>query len=182
MARPTAELFDRYHLGIYRYLLRMTGRPDVAEDLAQDVFVRILRSSGAPETPDGERAWLFSIARNILIDWQRRNLRNPVQGDRADGDQASVNAQHAVAFEVRQALLTLAEADRDAFLLRVVAGLGHEEIAALTGATPASVRSRIFRARSALRSALGPAASGRQADKLNAKSDPGGVRPFKVLP
>jgi RNA polymerase sigma factor (sigma-70 family) len=166
MVRSPAELFDRFHLALYRYLVRMTGRPDVAEDLTQDVFVRLLRS-GAPDLPEGERGWLFSIARNLLIDWQRRNLRNPVQSA-ADGDNATVGAQQVLAFDVREALLALPQADREAFLLRVIGGLGHEEIAALTGATPASIRSRIFRARSALRSALGSAASASPSDKPNA--------------
>ena len=47
MTNSPAELFDRFHLAIYRYLLRMTGRCDVAEDLTQDVFVRILGGGAA---------------------------------------------------------------------------------------------------------------------------------------
>ena len=177
MAASAAQLFDRHHLAIFRYLFRMTGRRDVAEDLTQDVFVRVLRGADASDAGNLERAWLFAVARNLLIDWQRRAARNPVasnledspssdspqgvaQGRRA-GTMAVSEPRPEVALDVHAALERLPEADRDAFLLRVVGGLGHEEIASMSGATAASVRSRIFRARSALRATLAPERPGR---------------------
>jgi RNA polymerase sigma-70 factor (ECF subfamily) len=177
MAASPAELFDRHHLAIFRYLLRMTGRKDVAEDLTQDVFVRVLRAADASDLGNLERAWLFRVARNLLIDWQRRAARNPVASTLEDsagsglpfhgaqGRQAGTmsvsDPRPDVALDIRAALERLPEADRDAFLLRVVGGLGHEEIASISGATAASVRSRIFRARSALRATLAPELPGR---------------------
>jgi RNA polymerase sigma-70 factor, ECF subfamily len=186
MAASPAEMFDRHHLAIFRYLLKMTGRKDVAEDLTQDVFLRVLRDADAADSAALERAWLFAVARNLLVDWQRRASRNPVAsilddppgagaGDDARGWQAGTMAvsepRPDVALDVRAALERLPEADRDAFLLRVVGGLGHEEIASISGATAASVRSRIFRARSALRAALTPELS-----------DRAGIRRLKVVP
>jgi RNA polymerase sigma-70 factor (ECF subfamily) len=83
-----AALFERYHLAIYRYLLRMTRRRDVAEDLAQDVFVRVLGGRGRDvlDTGDSYRAWLFRVAHNLLIDWQRRaRCRSSVRAARLCG-------------------------------------------------------------------------------------------------
>ncbi len=206
MAGSAADLFDRFHLAIYRYLLRMTGRPDVAEDLTQDVFVRILRGADANSrrtpiatesrrftrnenglTPaDSQRAWVFTIARNLLVDWQRRAGRNPVRtGEPEPAGLLQMAAAslpgHDGAFDVREALRRLPDDDREAFLLRVVGGLGHEEIAMLTGTTAASVRSRIFRARAALRAALDPATGHRTAAQDEAGREPP-VRRMRVVP
>ncbi len=176
MTASVEDLFDRFHLAIYRYLLRMTGRPDVAEDLTQDVFVRVVRAARG-DLAGGERAWLFEIARNLLVDWQRRARRNPVSEDTealsargADG----AAARQDVEADVREALGRLPDADREVFLLRVIGGLGHEEIAAISGTSAASVRSRIFRARSALRASLGEARP--------ATGGPADVRRFKARP
>ncbi len=179
MAASAADLFDRFHLQIYRYLLRMTGRRDVAEDLTQDVFVRVLRAATPLELAGGERAWLFQVARNLLIDWQRRAARNPVTSgpdQLPESPVEAVAARQDIDLHVREALAQLPDADRDAFLLRVVGGFGHAEIATMSGGSPASVRSRIFRARSALRAAL----AGPLSDASNARPD--AIRRLKVLP
>jgi RNA polymerase sigma factor (sigma-70 family) len=152
MADLPAELFEHYHLAIYRYLLRATGRKDIAEDLTQEVFLRVLRGAETCDPGDGARAWLFRITRNRLIDHWRHASRNPV--DAALPAECSREAGHDLGLALREALQLLPEADRDAFLLRVVGGLGHEEIAAISGTSAASARSRIYRARSALRATL----------------------------
>jgi RNA polymerase sigma-70 factor, ECF subfamily len=155
MSVTPADLFERFHLAIYRYLLRMTGRRDVAEDLAQDVFVRVLGGRGRDvlDTGDSHRAWLFRVAHNLLVDWQRRAARNPVAA--GSPPEYPDKTRHDVALAVREALQQLPDADREVFLLRVVGGLGHDEIAAITGSSAPSVRSRIYRARAALRVRLG---------------------------
>lgn len=153
-----ADLFERYHLAIYRYLLRMTRRRDVAEDLAQDVFVRVLGGREVFDVGDSHRAWLFRVAHNLLIDWQRRAARNPVSA--GSPPESPDESRHDVALALREALEQLPDADREVFLLRVVGGLGHEEIAAITGSSAPSVRSRIYRARATLRTSLGASGVG----------------------
>ena len=64
-------LFEQHHLVIFRYFWRMTRRRDVAEDLTQDVFVRAVRGLGNYEPRNRDRAWLFEIARRLLLDYQR---------------------------------------------------------------------------------------------------------------
>jgi RNA polymerase sigma-70 factor (ECF subfamily) len=63
VATTPAELFERHHVAIYRYLLRMTGSRETAEELTQDVFVRVLNGLEHYQQRDRERAWLFRIAR-----------------------------------------------------------------------------------------------------------------------
>ena len=67
-----AGLFERHHLAVYRFLRRATGDGPAAEDLTQDVFLRIVRGLDRYEDRLRERAWVFRIARNVLIDRHRR--------------------------------------------------------------------------------------------------------------
>lgn len=151
MADSPERLFERHHLAVYRYLLRMTCRHDVAEDLTQEVFLRVLRGLSGYDDRGLERPWLISIARNLMIDRCRRAEREP---SFVVEDISSGGADHAMSLEIRQAMSRLPEEEREAFVLRVVVGLGHEEIAGVVGATAAAVRCRIYRARIALRSLL----------------------------
>ena len=67
------ELFGRYHRDIHRYLSRMSGQSEVADDLSQEVFLRALHASGNGHGATGhERGWMFSIARSVLADYRRQ--------------------------------------------------------------------------------------------------------------
>jgi RNA polymerase sigma-70 factor, ECF subfamily len=151
MTDQCAEVFERHHLAVYRYLLRMTGRPDLAEDLTQEVFLRVVRGVARYEDRGTERAWVTRIARNVLIDHRRKSNREP---ECTSADAAGTSAPQEGDLALKQALLTLQDEDRDALLMRAVLGLGHEEIAELTGVTASAVSSRIYRARRAIRPLL----------------------------
>ena len=150
-----AGLFERHHLAVFRFLRRATGDGPAAEDLTQEVFLRIVRGLDRYEDRLRERAWVFRIARNVLIDWHRRAIRagpdislDAVPDPAGDGGQTE-------AIALQEALAGLREEEREAFLLREVAGLGYEEIGAVVDATPDAVRMRIYRARAGLRAWLG---------------------------
>ncbi len=151
MAASAAELFRRHHLVVYRYALKMTGRSDVAEDVTQEVFLRVVRSITAYDDRGKDLAWLLAIARNLLVDGHRRNGREPAVPLEED---VRVNARIPERAALAEALGRLPEQDREVFVLRVVSGLGHDDIARVVGATSAAVRCRIYRARVALRSML----------------------------
>jgi RNA polymerase sigma-70 factor (ECF subfamily) len=106
------------------------------------------------------RAWLFRIARNLALDHHRERLRRPQPV--ALVDEGSRVASQDVDFAVNQALATLADVDRDVFLMREVAGLGYEEIGRTCDLTPDAVRSRIHRARLHLRAQLAAPVATRQ--------------------
>lgn len=152
MAAHSSALIADFYQPLFRYLCRAAGQSDVARDLTQDVFVRASRVATPPVSRPELQAWLFRIARNIVIDHHRRSRRAPaeVPVDHTTHRPASQD----VAAAVNAALSTLADLDRDVFLMREVAGLGYDEIAKACEITPDAVRSRIHRARLELRQQL----------------------------
>jgi len=161
MEEPRAAgIFERHHLAVYRFLRRATGDGAAAEDLTQDVFVRIVRGLDRYEERLRERAWVFRIARNVLLDWHRRTLRLGSELSLDAVAEAASDARQSDDVALQEALQGIREEEREAFLMREVAGLGYEEIAALVEATPDAVRMRIYRARAALRRWLGGSSGG----------------------
>jgi RNA polymerase sigma-70 factor (ECF subfamily) len=97
-------------------------------------------------------AWLFRIARNLALDHHRSRRRRPEPAELTDVTARSPSQDVGAA--VNQALALLPDLDRDVFLMREVAGLGYEAIAAACELTPDGVRSRIHRTRLVLRDQL----------------------------
>jgi RNA polymerase sigma-70 factor (ECF subfamily) len=158
-APDPAQLFDRHHLAVFRFLRRMTGDPSLAEDLTQEVFVRVVRGLDAYEERSREASWVFRIARNVLVDRHRARVRSPQAASLQEAAGVPGTAPQVLTAVLDQALARLADEDRAAFLMREVGGLGYREIADASGATPDAVRMRIYRARLALRETLGPSRS-----------------------
>lgn len=155
MTGPTPEdVFARHHRDVFRYLARMTGNPDAAEDLRQEVFLRIVRALRNGGPVDHERGWVFSIARNLLLDRRRQESRTPVEP--AGPIEPFKEATQHVALGLNEALAALADDDREVFLLREVGGLRYDEIACTCGCTVEAVRSRLCRTRVRLRELLAP--------------------------
>lgn len=156
MQRPTVvELFERHHGAVYRYFRRLTGRREPAEDLTQELFVRVLQALPAYEPREREIAWLFRIARNLWIDqWRSAGTRDPFGRDRPMADEVASPPTQFFAVSLDEALAQVGDLDRDVFLLRELGGLSYTEIADVCELTPDAVRSRICRARSALREHL----------------------------
>jgi RNA polymerase sigma-70 factor (ECF subfamily) len=155
MSAPAAEgLFDRHHLVVFRFLRRMTGDANLAEDLTQEVFVRVVRGLDGYVERDRERAWVFRIARNVIVDHHRESQRRPDPAPLDDALAAVQPATQTMAAALHQALARLPVEEREAFLMREVAGLGYAEIEEAMGASRNAARMRIYRARQALRDAL----------------------------
>lgn len=153
MTPPAAEaIYARHQRDIYRYVLRMSGRPDVADDVCQDVFLRIVRALQNGGAVGHERGWVFAIARNLMADRNRTALRRAAVEDTSA--EPAADASQALAYGLDEALRRLADADRDAFLLKEIGGLSYIEIAAVCSCTVESVRARLFRTRMQLRAAL----------------------------
>lgn len=160
---PTWEEIVSTHSGrVYRLAYRLTGNQHDAEDLTQEVFVRVFRSLST-YTPGTFEGWLHRITTNLFLDMVRRRqrIRFDALGDdaaerlpsREPSPQQHFNDTHFDA-DVQQALDTLAPEFRAAVVLCDIEGLSYEEIAATLGVKLGTVRSRIHRGRSHLRKAL----------------------------
>jgi RNA polymerase sigma-70 factor (ECF subfamily) len=150
-----AALFTAHRDGVFRYLCRVVGHADTARDLTQEVFLRVTRADARPDEPAEGRAWVFHIARNLALNHVRDGHRQPATTTITETREPGRPASQELAVAVQQALATLADLDRDVFLLRESAGLGYDEIARACDLTPDAVRSRLHRARQQLRVTLG---------------------------
>ena len=155
------QLFDHFHLLVYRYVASRVRHPSDAEDLTQLVFVKALEALPRYESrgiPFG--GWLFRLARNAVIDHVRTShehadLAQSAERAGADAgpDELAVIRQEIEA--VRSALATLTDDQRDAISLRFFAGLSAREAAEAMGKQEGTIRGLQFRAIAALRRQLG---------------------------
>ncbi|WP_101256902.1 RNA polymerase sigma factor SigE [Streptomyces barkulensis] len=156
------EIVSTHSARVYRLAYRLTGNQHDAEDLTQEVFVRVFRSLST-YTPGTFEGWLHRITTNLFLDMVRRKqrIRFDALGDdaaerlpsREPSPQQHFNDTHFDA-DVQQALDTLAPEFRAAVVLCDIEGLSYEEIAATLDVKLGTVRSRIHRGRSHLRKAL----------------------------
>ena len=140
--------FQKLYPSLFRYLHRLTGDADVAEDIAQETFVRLLRQS---LPADEVRPWLFTVAMNLVRDHARKTERRqrllttaPVLVAQSTLPDENVERAERVT-RVRGALERLPVRDRQLLLMREE-GFKYEEIAAVIGVAPASVGTLIARA------------------------------------
>jgi RNA polymerase sigma-70 factor (ECF subfamily) len=155
-----AELFRRYRQPIYGFFCRRVPDAARAEELAQETFLALLRSGARYEPRALFRTYLYAIALRILradrrkttfraaFLGQRDTIADPVKRDATESD-----------LWVRRAIAKLAPMDREIVLLREFEQLSYGEIAELLQLAVNTVRSRLFRARMALRELLEPDAS-----------------------
>lgn len=154
------ELFARYHQKLFRYLARMTGGDTEAEDVLQDVFVRVARSA-ANYTPQSHfSTWLYRIATNRCLTFLkgRTKLRLLRLAPDAAEDAGGRPFERAREYELRTAfhsqVATLPERIRSAFVLRELQGLSYEAAAKVLDVPVGTVKTHVHRARLKLRQAL----------------------------
>ena len=160
---PTWEqVASEYGRVIYNFAYRLTGNPDDASDLAQDVLIRVRRGLES-YTPGAFKGWLWRITRNAFLDGVRKKQRRPT-AELPDEDRMAVASSPApedvlastrLSAEVQSALLELPYDFREAVVMCDVVGLTYSEISDAVGVPVGTVRSRIHRGRSMLKAALG---------------------------
>ena len=154
-------LFDTEFAAVYRYLAHRLGDPAAAEDLAAETFLRAYQAR-ATFRPGSPRAWLFTIATNLLRDHARGRVRHDAAFAALAGRAAPVAAEPEFPDpELAAALAALRPEEREALLLLAWAELSYEEIATATGVAVGTVRSRLSRARAQLTAELAPERSPR---------------------
>lgn len=148
-----AELITRYHGPLLRFLYRMTNDDQIAEDIVQDTFVRLMTYEG--KAPGRFRPWTFAIARNLTYDIFRsasyRREASVEMGDRewtpAPGPSVEATAaRHADRAAVVAALQQLRPHHREVLVLRFYHDLSLREIAEIIGSPVGTVKSRLYHA------------------------------------
>ncbi|HEU4895459.1 MAG TPA: sigma-70 family RNA polymerase sigma factor [Acidimicrobiia bacterium] len=156
------EVARVYGRKIYNFAYRLTGNPDDAHDLVQEVLIRVRRGLASYQ-PGSFEGWLWRITRNAFLDDIRRQKRRPTSPLPDDVDRwdrastASADAEYArisLGDDIQKALLELPIDFREAVVLCDVVGLSYEEIAQACAVPIGTVRSRIHRGRKMLKETL----------------------------
>jgi RNA polymerase sigma-70 factor, ECF subfamily len=149
------ELFLRYRDLVYAFFRRRVNDPARPEELAQETFLAVLRGAQRYEPRATFRTYLFAIAFKILANDRRKAGQNSNgAAPRGDYVEPSVPENSVASLWVREAIQKLDDADREVLLLREYEDLSYEEIAGVLRVPINTVRSRLFRARLALKEIL----------------------------
>lgn len=150
-------LYARFHPRIWGFLVRLTGRRSVAEDLFQDTWLAAAQHAGRLAEDTDLAAWLFTVARNRYRSWRRWAVldgsrretlaQEPIEPAAAPDQEASARRAAAA---VEHALRQLSAADREVLLLSAVEGLDAPQVGEVLGLRPDAVRQRLSRARAHL--------------------------------
>jgi RNA polymerase sigma-70 factor (ECF subfamily) len=158
------HLIEMYQHRLLRYLLFLTGKREVAEDLFQETWMRVLLRGSQYNGKARFDTWLFTIARNLVIDLSRKrttvSLDEMCEGNEDGrafeiaGDGPSPHEQFQLCedrAEVAQVLLKLEPSYREVLVLRFHEEMSLEEIAGVTRAPLSTVKSRLYRGLAALK-------------------------------
>ncbi|HEY2029190.1 MAG TPA: RNA polymerase sigma factor [Myxococcales bacterium] len=184
-------LLRRHRAPLFTFLLRMLNDRERAEDLAQEAFLRVIKSAQDWEERARFQTWLYTIARNLCVDASRRDHHRRADSLDAEGPQGESPmvdsvpspgidpARGAASARLRplleKALLALPAEQREVFVLRELGGVAFKEIAEIVRANENTVKSRMRYALEGLRKAL--AAAGIDADVASVDAaDAGSVR------
>ena len=161
------RLIEQYQYRLYRYLLYITGNHERAEDFFQETWIRVLERGHQYNGKFKFEAWLFAIARNLVIDWQRQKkaqsldaLTDPEEGKGFEiVDERSVSPlrlvlQREEKDSVQASLEQLPAAYREVLLLRFQEEMQLDEIARIQETPISTVKSRLYRGLDALKELL----------------------------
>lgn len=160
------QLVEQHQTHLYRFILRRIGHPDDAAELAQQVLLEAYRNLERFRGDSAMSTWLYGIAQNFTRNYRsrvapKRNLTDSddalqtLAADGLDPEEALLRKERMR--RVSQAVDTLAEEYREAFILVILEERSYEETAELLGVPVGTIRSRISRARGILRQSVGSA-------------------------
>jgi len=160
------RLIEQYQHRLLRYLVYLSGNRELAEDLFQETWIRVLERGHQYDGRHEFSTWLYAVARNLTIDYLRKKSPVSLDGLMENEEHApfepadtrpmawEVVQQHEQAERVSAALVGVPAEYREAIVLRFQDGLALEEIAAVTGAPLGTVKSRLYRGLNMLMSRL----------------------------
>jgi len=161
------RLIEQYQFRLFRYLLHLTANRERAEDFFQETWLRVLERGHQYDGNWKFEAWLFAIARNLVLDWHRRkkpqsvdSLAGPEEGatfdlqdERSESPLEQVLQAERVS-GVQRSLEQVPAIYREVLVLRFQEELQLDEIAGITGAPISTVKSRLYRGLEALKSVM----------------------------
>lgn len=153
------QIYDTYADDIYRFCYLRVSNRELAQDLSQEVFTRFWQALREGTVMRSERALLYTMARNLVIDWYRKKKESSLdaltdEGIEFMGDGAKEVTIGAEMEEVLRAVRDLDDPSREALLMRYVEGLSPKDIAELTGESANAVSVRLNRAIKKVRTLL----------------------------
>jgi len=168
------DLIEKHQGAVYGTIAKMLGDPVEAQDLAQQVFVRVYRAAGTYRAAAQFKTWIFTIVRNLVFNEHRRRSRatlvslNPPENEQGSSGSASgldlpdlanktpgeMMLQREMMRKIDEAILALPEQQRLAIVLRRYDEFSYEEIAEVLKTSVPATKSLLFRARETLRMAL----------------------------
>jgi RNA polymerase sigma-70 factor, ECF subfamily len=161
------HLIEQYQHRLLRYLVCLTRNRDLAEDLFQETWIRVLERGSQYDGKHEFSTWLYAVARNLTIDYLRKKAPVSLDGLMDDEEHVplepadprplawEVMAQHEQAERIGSALGGMPAEYRETVVLRFQEGLALEEIATVTGARLGTVKSRLYRGLNMLMDRLG---------------------------
>ncbi|MGI6515019.1 MAG: RNA polymerase sigma factor SigX [Syntrophomonadales bacterium] len=143
------KLFDMYYLPVMRYLSHLTGEATAAQDLSQEVFLKLYHYG--PSTLENPRAWLFRVATNLGYNYlrqrgnrmRRETAAYQAEQEASDLEELAIRSEERV--NVHQVLESLSERDRTCLIMRF-SGFSYQEIAEVIGVNKSSVGTILLRA------------------------------------
>jgi RNA polymerase sigma-70 factor (ECF subfamily) len=151
------RLIEQYQHRLLRYLVYLSGNRELAEDLFQETWIRVLERGHQYDGKHEFSTWLYAVARNLTIDYLRKKSPVSLDGLMEDEERAplepadtrpmawEVVQQHEQAERISAALVGIPVEYRETVVLRFQEGLALEEIATVTGAKLGTVKSRLYR-------------------------------------
>ena len=160
------RLIEQYQHRLLRYLVYLSGNRDLAEDLFQETWIRVLERGHQYDGRHEFSTWLYAVARNLTIDYLRKKSTRSLDGLMEDEERAplqpadtrpmawEVVQQHEQAERINAALVSIPAEYRETVVLRFQEGLALDEIATITGTKLGTVKSRLYRGLNMLMSRL----------------------------
>jgi RNA polymerase sigma-70 factor, ECF subfamily len=157
------ELFEAHYRAIFRFAYRLTGATDVAEDITQECFVRLMRRPAFDRRRGSLRQYLYGIVRNLVRQQQEAAGREVQWDDNVDDECSPAIVAYLdplacseLTAVVQAAISALPPLQREAIVLFEFEQLSLEETAAVVGCDIGTIKSRLHRARERLRRSLSP--------------------------
>ncbi|GAE37557.1 RNA polymerase sigma factor [Halalkalibacter akibai] len=155
------QIYDKHYKDVYHFLICFTGSRNDAEDLTQEVFIRVLKSLSSFNNQDRLKSWILAISRNVAVDYYRRNkfyslfkdgFFNSLISNEKKPDQALEIAEEIEI--VKRTILTLKPSYREVIILRGINEMSIKETAKILNCSESKVKVNYHRALKKLQTKL----------------------------